>query len=130
RGIRRADGKSLPEAGMAYLLFPSGAAGPAVLGTENFNVIKRYNNSDVYAVAVGHLADRIEGGPRIAAAWPVNDPQLSRSQRVSLEKRLSEKGYTVLDFQGRIDFDIRDAVRLEQRKLGLRPDGHPTAALL
>ncbi len=29
--------------------------------TQNFNVIKLYNNSDVYALSVGHLGDRIGG---------------------------------------------------------------------
>jgi lytic murein transglycosylase len=131
RGVRRTDGRALAQTGdQAYLLLPSGAGGPAFLVTENFNVIKRYNNSDVYALAVGHLADRIEGGGRIRAAWPVSDPQLSRNQRIALQKRLAELGYKVRDFQGRLDFDIRDAVRTEQRKLGFRPDGHPTAALL
>ncbi len=131
RGVARADGRPLPtDSGMAYLLFPSGAAGPAFLVTENFNVIKRYNNSDVYALAVGYLADRIEGGARIRAAWPASDPQLSRNQRIALQKRLAELGYKVRDFQGRLDFDIRDAVRAEQRKIGLKPDGHPTATLL
>jgi membrane-bound lytic murein transglycosylase B len=130
-GLRRADGKALPDTtDLAYLLFPSGAAGPAFLVTENFNVIKRYNNSDVYALAVAHLADRMSGAPRFTSAWPAHDPQLTRAQRVALQKRLAELGYTVRDFQGRLDFDIRDAVRIEQRKLGLRPDGHPTAALL
>jgi membrane-bound lytic murein transglycosylase B len=130
RGVTRADGGALPDAGTGYLLFPSGAAGPAFLVTENFNVIKRYNNSDVYALAVAHLADRIAGGPRIRTPWPGNDPQLSRNQRIALQKRLAAMGYKVADFQGRIDFDIRDAVRIEQKKLGMRPDGHPTAALL
>ena len=98
--------------------------------TDNFNVIKSYNNSDVYAIAVGHLADRMHGGPRIKTPWPAEDPQLSRAQRISLQTRLKAMGYTVKDFQGRLDFDIRDAVRIEQKKLGLRPDGHPTAAFL
>lgn len=131
RGVTRADGRTLPDAeGMAYLLFPSGAPGPAFLVTDNFNVIKRYNNSDVYALAVAHLADRIDGGPRIRAAWPARDPQLSRNQRVALQKRLAALGYRVTDFQGRLDFDMRDAIRIEQRKFGLTPDGHPTAAFL
>lgn len=130
RGVRRADGGELPHAGNAFMLFPSGAGGPAFLVTENFNVIKSYNNSDVYAIAVGHLADRMHGGPRIKTPWPAQDPQLSRAQRISLQTRLKAMGYAVKDFQGRFDFDLRDAVRIEQKKLGLRPDGHPTAAFL
>jgi hypothetical protein len=130
RGIKRADGSELPQAGNAYLLFQAGAAGPAFLVTDNFNVIKAYNNSEIYALAVGHLADRINGGPRIKAPWPADDVQLSREQRISLQNRLREKGYTVKDTFGRIDFDIRDAVRIEQKKLGMKPDGNPTVAFL
>lgn len=130
RGIKRADGSELPQAGFAYMLFISGASGPAFLVTDNFNVIKAYNISDVYALAVGHLADRINGGPRIKTPWPADDAQLSREQRISLQARLREKGYTVKDVYGRIDFDIRDAVRTEQKKLGIRPDGNPTAVFL
>jgi hypothetical protein len=98
--------------------------------TRNFNVIKLYNNSDVYALAVGHLADRMHGGAPLRTAWPSNDPQLSRVERIALQKRLAELGHKVSDFQGRIDFDLRDAIRIEQKKFGLTPDGHPTVALL
>ena len=130
RGIKRADSNDFPQSGNAYMLFPSGAKGPAFLATDNFNAIKTYNNSDAYALAVGHLADRINGGPRIKTPWPADDVQLSREQRIALQKKLRDKGYTVKDVLGRIDFDIRDAVRIEQKKLGLRPDGNPTAAFL
>ncbi len=129
-GFVRTDGGTIPDAGDAILFFPSGAAGPAFLVTRNFNVIKLYNNSDVYALSVGHLGDRIGGGVRFRAVWPANDHQLTREQRITLQKRLAELGYPVRDFQGRIDFDLRDAIRIEQKKLGLKPDGHPTATLL
>ncbi len=129
-GVARADGERLPDDGKAILLFPSGAAGPAFLAGENFEVIKRYNNSDVFALAVGHLADRAVGAAPLRAAWPTDDPQLSRGQRIALQSKLKALGHTVNDLEGRIDFDLRDAVRIEQAKLGMTPDGHPTAALL
>ena len=31
---------------------------------------------------------------------------------------------------GHIDFDLRDNIRAEQKKIGMLPDGSPTAALL
>ena len=62
--------------GNAILFFPSGAAGPAFLVGENFEVIKRYNNSDVFALAVSHLADRARGGAPFRARWPAIDRQL------------------------------------------------------
>ena len=129
-GVRRADGKPFPETGVGILFFPSGAGGPGFIVTENFAVLKEYNNSDAYAVAVGHLADRIHGGGLIKAAWPKDDRPLSRDARIALQKKLSALGYKVSDFEGHIDFDLRDNIRSEQKKLGMLPDGNPTAALL
>src|SRR5205807_8017875 len=72
-GLRRPDNAAFPPDGDGILFFPSGAPAPAFLVTGNFNVIKRYNDSDVYALAVGHLADRLSGGGPIRAAWPSDD---------------------------------------------------------
>src|SRR5450830_1719198 len=129
-GVRRADGKPFPPSGPGILFFPSGANGPAFLATENYAVLKEYNNSDPYAIAVGHLADRINGAQPIKAAWPADDRPLSRDARIALQKKLSALGYRVLDFEGHIDFDLRDNIRAEQAKLGMLPDGNPTAAFL
>ena len=129
-GVRRADGGAFPNSGQGIIFFPSGAAGPGFIVTENFNVLKEYNNSDAYAVAVGHLADRIHGGDLIKTPWPKDDRQLSRDARVALQKRLAALGYKVKEFEGHIDFDLRDNIRAEQKKLGMVPDGHPTPALL
>jgi lytic murein transglycosylase len=129
-GVQRADGKPFPGSGDGILFFPSGADGPGFIVTKNFDVLKEYNNSDAYAIAVGHLADRIHGGPLIRTPWPKDDRQLSRDARVALQKRLAALGYKVNEFEGHIDFDLRDNIRAEQKNLGLRPDGHPTNGFL
>jgi peptidoglycan lytic transglycosylase B len=129
-GLRRVDGKAFPASGQSILFFPSGAQGPAFLTTENYPVLKEYNNSDAYVIAVGHLADRMEGGPPIKAAWPADDRPISRDARIALQKKLAALGYKVLDFEGHIDFDLRDNIRAEQKKMGMLPDGNPTAAFL
>ena len=72
----------------------------------------------------------MHGGAPFRAAWPASDPQLSRADRIALQKQFARLGYKVSDFQGRIDFDLRDIIRIEQKKHGMTPDGHPTAALL
>jgi lytic murein transglycosylase len=128
-GVRRADGKPFP-AGNGILFFPSGARGPAFIVTENFDVLKEYNNSDAYAIAVGHLADRMQGGAPIMAKWPSDDRPLPRDARIALQKKLAELGYKVNEFEGHIDFDLRDNIRAEQKKFGMVPDGNPTPALL
>ena len=129
-GLRRADGKPFPPAGNGIVFFPSGAKGPAFMVTENFDVLKEYNNSDAYAIAVGHLADRINGGQLIKTAWPKDDHPLSRDTRVALQKKLSALGYKVNEFDGHVDFDLRDNIRAEQAKLGMLPDGNPTPLFL
>lgn len=134
RGVRRADGKPFPRAGQdnvkGILFFPSGAKGPAFIVTDNFAVLKEYNNSDAYAIAVGHLADRMKGGIPILAKWPADDRPLPREARIALQKKLAALGYKVSDFEGHIDFDLRDNIRAEQAKHGMVPDGNPTLTLL
>ena len=84
RGLKRADGGRFPVPGTAILFFPSGAGGPAFLMTDNFIVLKRFNNADAYALAVAALADRLRGLTPIRGAWPSDDFQPSRDQRVAL----------------------------------------------
>jgi len=129
-GLQRPDGLAWPTSGDAIVFFPTGAPGPAFLVTKNFDVIKAYNNSDVYALAVGHLADRMRGLGPIRAAWPPHATQLPRDDRIALQRRLKELGYKVNNLTGHLDFDLRDAIRAEQEKFGMLPDGHPTLALL
>jgi peptidoglycan lytic transglycosylase B len=130
RGLHRADGKPFPREGQGILFFPAGARGPAFMVTPNFAVLKEYNNSDAYAIAVGELADRLHGGAAIKAKWPPDDHPLSRDARIALQKKLAALGYKVNDFEGHIDFDLRDNIRAEQKKYGILPDGNPTALLL
>ena len=130
RGVRRSDGKPFPASGPGILFFPAGATGPAFLVTDNYAVLKEYNNSDAYAIAVGHLADRMNGGAPVKTAWPTDDRPLSRNARIALQNKLRDLGYKVTDFEGHVDFDLRDNVRAEQKKFGLVPDGNPTAAFL
>ena len=129
QGLARADGGLLPAQGDAILFFPSGASGPAFLVTQNFIVLKAYNNSDAYALAVADLADRIHGAGQIHATWPTNDFQPSRDQRIALQHKLAVLGYQIKDFDGHFDFDLRDNVRDLQRKFGMIPDGRPNLSL-
>ena len=60
-GVKAADGVGLPGAGKATLFLPAGAGGPAFLLSENYWVLKAYNNSDSYALSLACLGDRIAG---------------------------------------------------------------------
>lgn len=131
-GFRRADGGTLPTSAKdeAILFFPAGARGPAFLVTANFNAIKTYNISDVYALAVLHLADRFAGAQPFVGKWPEGDKPLSREDRMKIQVALQALGYKVSNTQGMIDFDLRDNIREMQAKFGMTPDGNPTAEFL
>jgi peptidoglycan lytic transglycosylase B len=60
-GVRNADGGRLPTRNLtASVVLPDGTGGPAFVVYENFRVIRRWNPSDFFALAVGQLADRAE----------------------------------------------------------------------
>lgn len=130
-GVTRADGKAFPASGDGILFFPAGLPGPAFVVTPNFDVIKDYNDSDVYALAIGTLSDMMQGASGATKTpWPKEPTQLPRDDRIALQKKLAELGYDQTRFSAHIDFKMRDFVRAEQKKHGLVTDGHPNAALL
>ena len=129
-GVKRADGKPYPGTGDGILFFPAGLPGPAFIVTSNFDVIKDYNDSDVYALAIGHLSDLMQGGGPIKTPWPTQATQLPRDDRIAMQKKLATLGYDQTRFTAHIDFKMRDFVRAEQKKYGLVTDGHPNAALM
>jgi lytic murein transglycosylase len=130
RGVRRADAKALPSSGEAQLLITAGITGPIFLVTPNFKVIKTYNNSTSYALAVALLGDRAMGGGGLQAAWPVHDRRLSATQMRELQTRLKKMGYDVGEVDGKIGESARAALRAYQQQSGQIPDGYPTLALL
>ena len=123
-GVHRADGAPMPHGGEASLFLPAGAHGPVFLVTANFGVIKRYNNSDSYALGVAHLGDRLAGGGPIRAEWPLDDGPLDRAQRIELQRRLSALGHDVGPADGRLGPRARDALRDVQARHGEIPDGY------
>lgn len=130
-GVRAVDGSAaLPAWPEAAILLPAGARGPAFLVGPNFRVLLRYNNATSYALAVGLLAQRIEGGPAVQAAWPRELRALSRSEVVALQTALNQRGFDSGVADGIVGTRTRDAIRRYQRGAGLPADGYPDAALL
>jgi membrane-bound lytic murein transglycosylase B len=130
RGVKRADGKALPQSGEAELLITAGLKGPIFLVTANFKVIKSYNNSTSYALGVALLGDRAMGGGPLVTDWPVHDRQLTSAQMQEMQTRLKKMGYDVGKMDGKIGEVGQAALRAYQQKTGLIPDGYPTLALL
>ena len=129
-GVVRANGRPFPRStDMARLYMPMGGNGPVFAVLANFDVIKRYNNSDSYALAVGHLADRILGSQGFVAGWP-NDTALTSAQRKKLQSLLAARGYAVGAPDGIVGSKTRAAVMDFQAKAGLLPDGFVSGNLL
>jgi membrane-bound lytic murein transglycosylase B len=130
-GIRRADGAKFGSAqAEAFVMVPQGIEGPRFLVTKNFLAIMDYNISHSYALAVGHLADRIRGQGPFQAAWPDVDFDLSFEQRVELQKRLNAMGFQTGGSDGRFGARTYEAVIAYQKQAGLPLDGKPSVKLL
>ena len=125
-----AGGKFASPNAEAFVMIPQGIDGPAFLVTKNFLAIMDYNFSHSYALAVGHLADRIRGGGPIRASWPDTSFDLSFEQRVEVQKRLSAMGFETGGADGRFGARTYEAVIAFQRKAGLPLDGKPSRKLL
>lgn len=129
-GLRRADGRPLPDHGSAALLMPAGARGAAFLIYANFRAIERYNAADAYVIAIGHLSDRLAGGDPIRAQWPRNDRALTGAENRELQERLTAAGFDTGGADGKIGPRTMAAIRAFQRSAGLPPDGYPSLDVL
>jgi lytic murein transglycosylase len=130
-GVKLAHGGALPKtASPASIVAPAGHRGPAFIVYGNFRTILSYNYSSAYALAVGHLADRLAGGGPLAAAWPRDDQPLTKAERTELQELLSDLGYDPGGVDGVVGPKTRTALRQYQRAIGAVPDGYPTTELL
>ncbi|MEE8225737.1 MAG: lytic murein transglycosylase [Kiloniellales bacterium] len=126
-GVRRADGRNLPQVDIAgSIVLPAGHRGPAFLVYRNFHAILGWNRSLFYAIAVGHLADRIAGNPAFASARPAEERPLSRREVEELQELLLSLGFDPGTPDGVIGSQTRAALRAFQRTAGLPPDGYPS----
>jgi len=128
-GVKRIRDQAFPQT-QGYILAPAGARGPAFLMTQNFQVILRYNPADAYALAIGHLADRIRGGGPFDSDWPRGEQVLSRVERVELQERLSALGLYSGATDGKFDEHTRAALAAYQQRSGITPDAFATVAVL
>jgi membrane-bound lytic murein transglycosylase B len=122
-GIKRPNGKGFPRPGeVATLYAPAGSNGPAFLVLKNFSVIKRYNNANSYALAVGHLADRLAGYDAFAGKWPWKEQPLSDSEKAKLQELLTARGFYSGEIDGNLGSGSREAIQAYQQSIGLAED--------
>ncbi len=113
------------------LFAPAGAQGPAVFITANFFVLKQYNNSDSYALALSLLSERIAGRPALKHAWPKPFTILPREDRVKVQQLLAQHKFYEGKIDGRFGPSSRLAIHQFQRAAGLHPaDGFASRTVL
>lgn len=112
-----------------YLVAPAGTLGPAFLVLKNFAVFRAYNRADLYALYVGHLADRINGGGPFAGGWSRVE-SFTRDEMKRLQQALADEGYNVGKIDGLIGTITRAAVGNWQKKLGHKVSCYPPRSLL
>ena len=130
-GIHRIGGKPFPRPDdSAYLLVPAGARGPAFIMLNNFRAIMKYNPSEAYALAIGHLADRMRGGGGFVQPWPREERVLSRAERYELQQLLAARGFDIGQPDGKLGGKTRVAIRQFQASVGEPPDGFASNTVL
>ncbi len=132
KGIARVSGKPFPAGELAadgMMLVPAGRHGPQFLVTPNFYVLKAYNNSDLYALFIGNLADRIAyGAGPFSGSWG-NVGKMLRSDVLAMQKGLVSKGYDVGKVDGLPGYKTRRSLGDWQSKNRLRPTCYPDVSL-
>lgn len=113
----------------AYLMSPAGAYGPSFLVLENFQVIRRYNTSDLYATFVGNLADRIAGGGDFLTPWQPIGPQRTELIR-AVQTALQKAGHPIEKIDGFIGSGTRREVGRYQKANGMKIDCWPSDPVL
>jgi lytic murein transglycosylase len=133
-GVVRVRERAFPQARLndsAFLVLPAGLKGPAFLATNNFSVLKLYNNSDVYAIFVGHVADMIayNSPADFVGKWKKVD-RFSRDRMLKFQKVLVAQGRDVGKVDGLVGFKTRQSIGLEEKKFGMPLTCYPSHALV
>ena len=97
---------------------------------QNFRVIMKYNPAEAYALAIGHLADRLRGGGPLVQAWPRDERALSMSERFEMQQLLARRGYDIGEPDGLLGPRTRIAIRNFQAAIGQIPDGFASSVVL
>jgi len=114
----------------ASLIVPSGHEGPKFLVYDNFEVIMRWNQSEFYALSVGHLADRLAGASGLMNPPPDNAPRMTRDDVIALQEKLNERGFEAGPADGIPGPRTRAAIRRFQKEQGMIADGFASQEVL
>ncbi len=128
-GLVRASEKPFPEKEKDEsfnLLFPSGTFGPIYLVSKNFYVLKQYNNSDLYALSVGFLADKLKyKNHNFYTNWQ-NTRKINKDDIIKLQKKLSVH-FDVGGIDGLIGYKTRRAIGFYQKESNIKETCWPSS---
>ena len=131
-GITRVGNRPFPDAELprqGFLMLPAGRFGPAFVVTQNFYVLKDYNMSDLYALFVGHVGDRIAFGMGdFTAPWG-RVGGLMRADVAAMQVALQRMGHDTGGADGLAGFRTRRAIGTWQEATGKTPTCFPEAAM-
>jgi lytic murein transglycosylase len=130
-GVTQIGGKPLPvrPGELGFLMMPAGRHGPAFIVSENFYILKKYNFSDLYALYVGHLADRMANNRKFASGWG-DVGGFSRADVRRMQLAMERQGYDVGGADGLVGFKTRIATGIWQAKAGQKSTCFPDAAMV
>jgi lytic murein transglycosylase len=131
-GVTRAFDRTFPPDRLgedAHLVAPAGVLGPAFLVLDNFEVFRSYNKADLYALYVGHVADRILFAGDFEGGW-TRVESFSRDEMKRLQRTLAGEGYDIGKIDGLMGSRTRSIVGQWQKKLGHKVTCYPPRSLL
>ncbi|ODT80696.1 MAG: hypothetical protein ABS76_14565 [Pelagibacterium sp. SCN 64-44] len=129
RGIARVGGRQFTDLSIPVFLYvPAGKDGPKFLMTGNYLVLKGYNFSDSYALAVAHLTDRLKGSGPFVTPWPRRTVFPDLAQRRAIQQALKVLGLYDGAVDGRIGPVSQAAYARFQAQRGEVADGFITRA--
>jgi len=132
QGVKRTKGRAFPAHRLTengFLVLPAGLNGPTFLALKNFSVLKEYNKSDVYALFVGHLADRIANGSSFSGKWQ-KVSSFSRTDIKKLQQNLTTLGFAVGQPDGLVGTRTRATIGQYQKQHGFALNCYPSKDLL
>jgi len=115
---------------MGSLILPMGATGPAFWISDNFDALKRYNNSNSYALSVGLLSNALTTKEYCHLQWPTNIKALSKTDMKTLQTQLTEQGFDTKGSDGIFGSNTELAIRAFQNRSAMIEDGFPSLGLL
>ena len=112
-----------------YLVAPAGRLGPAFLVSSNFYVLKEYNFSNLYALYIGHLADRFGNNSPFQAGWG-KIGGFRRADVAGMQRQFEAQGHDVGGADGLVGFKTRTTIGRWQEQNGQAITCMPDAAMI